>query len=225
MSGGGLLKIVPVTGPPGAGKTTALMALDRQLPQLARFSVRDYGLWLAARGDPLGERMRDTLLRQELLSDELVRREFLHFLDNIPSDAVVVAVEGYPKDPVQCGDLVRSVRSREAGIAAFVMIDIPDDVVRDRVMSRRLCSICGIAAGISLLACPRCGGAIVRRCDDERSRLAHRLAEYREMSRQVQAYFAELGVLHCIDGMRPSDEVRALLTEILTAEGAILALQ
>ncbi len=91
-------RVVPVTGPPGAGKSSALIALQRGSADFARMGVRDYGLDLAARNDPLGLAMRDTLQHQELLSDELVRAEFLHLLDNVPNTVRVVAVEGYPRD-------------------------------------------------------------------------------------------------------------------------------
>src|SRR5262249_14548555 len=117
--------VVPVTGPPGAGKSTALLALDRDHPELARFGVRDYGLRLASQGDPLGLAMRDTLLRQELLTDDLVRREFLHFMAALPRGVRVVAVEGYPRDAAQCRDLLGAVEAIGARVTAFVMVDIP----------------------------------------------------------------------------------------------------
>jgi adenylate kinase len=208
--------VVPVTGPPGAGKSTALLALDSGLPELARFGVRDYGLLLAAAGDPLGLAMRDALVRQELVSDELVLREFLHFMAALPERVLVVAVEGYPRDTAQCRDLVGAVGAIGARLTAFVVVDVPDEVARARVAGRRLCVRCGTpAAGPAAAACAGCGGPVSRRADDDAGRFDRRLASYREVSQEPRGYFAGLGLLRAVDGTRPSAEVRTCLAGLL----------
>lgn len=208
--------VVPVTGPPGAGKSSALIALQRQSADLARMGVRDYGLYLAARNDPLGLAMRDTLQRQELLTNDLVRAEFLHFIDNVPNTVQVVAVEGYPRDTAQCADLVGAVRERGTWVAAFVVVDIPDDVVRERAAQRQLCVHCGAPTSRpAVVTCPDCGGPVVRRRDDEPGALARRLADYREVSKGPRDYFGERGLLHVVDGLLPADEVQTELAALL----------
>lgn len=210
------LAVVPVTGPPGAGKSTALLALARQHPELARFGVRDYGLHLAAIGDPLGLEVRDPLLRQELLTNAQVRRAFLHFLDATPPGTRTVAVEGYPRDTAQCADLLDVVWSWGADVAAFVVVEIPDDQVRARVAGRRLCVQCGVpAAGAGDTRCAGCGGPFSRRRDDDADRLERRLADYREVSRGPRSYFADRGLLHVVDGLASAEEVRRRLAGVL----------
>lgn len=139
-------RILPVTGPPGAGKTTALISLAAEHPQLARFGVRDFGLELARAGDPLGLQMRETLLRGGLVSDVLVRREFLCFLDRLPDQVVAVAVEGYPRDQRQCRDFTEVVAAVDGELAGLIAVDLPDEAVRARVAGRRICTRCGIPA-------------------------------------------------------------------------------
>jgi adenylate kinase len=211
--------VFSIIGPPGAGKSTALLALAGRCPQFARFGVRDYGLRLAGAGDPLGLAMRDPLLRQELLPDELVRRAFARFLDDLPPGARVVAVEGYPRNARQCADLLDGLRERGFEMAGLVVIDIPDGVVRQRVTNRRLCSACGKPSdGAGAPTCSDCGGAIARRLDDEDAWLERRLMDYREVSRWLRAFFAERGLLRLIDGLRSAGEVRAALTDVLRLE-------
>ncbi|MFF1787576.1 adenylate kinase family protein [Kitasatospora sp. NPDC058243] len=213
---------VLVTGPPGAGKSTALMALDDRHPDLARFGVRDYGLRLAAAGHPLGTRMRETLLRQELLPDELVRLEFAHFLDHLPAAVRVVAVEGYPRDLPQCDDLLRTAADRDVRVTGFAVVTVPDGTARTRVANRRLCVECGATTDApDAPACPGCGGGVMRRRDDAAASFERRLADYHRIIGDLRAYFAERSLLREVDGTRPSDEVRAALWESLDAMDAM----
>ncbi len=213
------VSVHPVTGPPGAGKTTALMSLDQRNARFTRFGVRDYGLRLAQEGHPLGLEMRDTLLRGELLTNDLVQHEFTHFLDGLPDRIRSVAVEGYPRDLAQCGDLVRAVASRGGRLGPLVMIEVSDDLVRARVARRRICADCGLPAPEA--ACPDCGGPATVRGDDGSDRLARRLSDHRRLGEEVGAYFADLGLLEIVDGTRPAEEVTDALAALLLHEAAL----
>lgn len=208
--------MVCVTGPPGAGKSTALRALEDQCSQLARFSVLEYGLRLAAANDPLGLAMQGALLRQELLPNEFVLQEFLHFMDNLSRGISAVAIESYPRDAQQCEDLLSELRRRSAHLKAIVVVDIPDSAVHGRVSGRRLCTKCGAPAGDLVRAtCMQCGGVIAGRHDDEEPHLKRRLADYRKVARDLAAHAQERGVLHLIDGLRPTSHVQAELADLL----------
>jgi adenylate kinase len=212
--------VYPVTGPPGAGKTTALTYLDRHLAGLARFAVRDYGLRLAERGDPLGTLLRDPLLRHELLPDELVRGEFNHFLHHLGDGVRWVIAEGYPRDIGQCAHFVDTVASWGAKVPALVVIDVPDEVAVARTSRRRFCARCGVSAHPADPAeCPDCGSRFTGRSDDAPARFGRRLADYRRLGAFVAAYFAERGALHVLDGCRSPIEVRRHLADLLTGDG------
>jgi adenylate kinase len=209
------LAVFSVVGPPGAGKSTALLALAQHHPELARFGVRDYGLRLASAGDPLGLAMREPLLRQELLPDELVLLSFSRFMDELAPGTSVVAVEGYPRSARQCADLTGDLRNRGCAPPGLVVIEVPDDVVRKRVADRRLCAACGKPTDdLARSSCADCGGAIARRLDDGETSLQRRLADYREVSQRLRAFFADSGP-HFIDGLRSAREVRMTLAGVL----------
>jgi adenylate kinase len=213
--------IHPVTGPPGAGKTTALVSLVEEHPELARFGVRDYGLELAEAGHPLGLKMRDTLLHGHLVSDDLVRTEFLHFLERVPSGTRSVAVEGYPREPRQCADLIEVIASVGAQLGSLIVVDVPDDVVATRVMGRRICTTCGLPAPPETEAsCASCGGSIARRNDDAEERLRSRLTDFRALSTTLWPYFRQRNLLHVIDGLQSPDDVRRELRELLLPDSA-----
>ncbi|MFG2049367.1 adenylate kinase family protein [Micromonospora sp. NPDC048935] len=208
-----------MVGPPGAGKTTALLSLAAVHPSLARFGVRDYGLDLADAGHPLGLELRGDLLRGALLSDRLVRQEFTHFLDHLPKRADVVTVEGYPRDLAQTEDFFEVVRAAGARVAAMVVIDAPDDLLWTRVAQRKICATCGRpVAGDAAIRCPRCGGSVVRRGDDEEERVARRVADYRRLAAEVGEYFGQRDLLRTVDGTRGVAVVREELQEVLMSD-------
>lgn len=212
------LRVYPVTGPPGAGKTTALLCLADEHEWLARFGVRDYGLALAAAGHPLGLSMRDALLRGNLLPDDLVQREFTHFLHRLPDKVRVVAVEGYPRDRRQSAQFFEAVAAAGGAVAGLIVVDVPDSIVWRRVADRRICAACGRLVTRDVGdRCPACGGAATRRGDDARHRLAHRLHDYRRLSNEVGAYFAERQALRVVHGSSSESEVREALLRLLSS--------
>lgn len=211
-----MLRIHPVTGPPGAGKTTAVISLDREHTWLARFGVRDHGLELADREHPLGLAMRDTLLHGQLVSDRLVRELFEHFLDELPAGVEVVAVEGYPRDMRQCADLAEVIALRGHALGELLALDIPDEVVTGRVARRRICVACGAPDSlVSMASCDSCGGPLIRRHDDAAERVTQRLRDYRTVSAEVRSWFGGRGLLHVIDATAGPAEVRTALGAML----------
>lgn len=213
------LRVHPVTGPPGAGKTTALVSLDREHSWLSRFAVREYGLFLAETGHPLGLKMRDTLLHGELLPNDLVQQEFAYYLSQLPDEVESVAVEGYPRDPEQCQDLAEVVASVAGRLAGLIVLDVPDAVVLARVANRRICTRCGLPADLPEGTCPSCGGPTAPRHDDARERLERRLRDFRTISADVRSYFVQRRLLMVVDGLRGPDEVRRRLETLLAPDG------
>jgi adenylate kinase len=197
-----------VTGPPGAGKSTALIGLAEQCVQIARFGVRDHALRLANQGNPLGLQLRDTLLGDSVrptdqVTNHLVRRGFAHFLACLPAEVSTVLVDGYPRNLGQCADLVRTVTERIARLGTAIVFDIPDAVVATRIRSRRICGVCGLPITDPIRAtCRLCGGSAERRADDHADAAGERLAGYRFRATQIQSYFAERTSLAFVDGQR-----------------------
>jgi adenylate kinase len=99
-------------------------------------------------------------------------------------------VDGFPRNAVQAEFFLESY-----DIDGVINLEMPDSEVELRVLSRRLCSGCGL--DYNLIAsrpdvedvCDVCGGALVRRTDDHPEALANRLSDYHEKTRPVIELF------------------------------------
>jgi adenylate kinase len=205
------LSVVLVTGPPGVGKTTSLLEVVRSIDAVERFAVRDYGFRLALEGHPLGLRTVNTLRRFEMLTDQEVNLYFQHFLDLLPATKQAIAVEGYPKTAPQCADLMVTLRETGAAVTAFVVVEAPDEVLLQRVASRRICPECGVPTGSPESVCADCSVPGIPRADDAIARHRGRILQYRQSEKLVERFFADRGLLVTIDGQAPPHAVTGQL--------------
>ena len=110
--------------------------------------------------------------------------------------------------------LFTSARS-SLGLASQVSfnLEMPDSEVERRVLSRRLCSGCGL--DYNLIAsrpavediCDVCRGALVRRTDDQPEALANRLRDYHDKTRPVIDLFERKEFVVHIDATQSRDAV------------------
>jgi adenylate kinase len=125
-------------------------------------------------------------------------------------------LDGFPRTVVQATALERMV----AGRGALVVLDIvvPEDVLVQRLATRRICSKCGAyAAPAWTTACGKCGGALVTRVDDGIEIVRERLKVYQRQTQPLVEYYAARRSFTSIDGNRPPDVVTAAVDAALDA--------
>ena len=119
-------------------------------------------------------------------------------------------LDGFPRSASQACFFLESY-----DIDAVIHIQVPDDVVRDRVLSRRLCDGCGL--DFNLIShrpkvenvCDVCGGKLVSRPDDTPEALADRLRDYHEKTEPVLDQFRRKELVLDIDGTALPDKIHA----------------
>jgi adenylate kinase family enzyme len=73
---------------------------------------------------------------------------------------------------------------------AVILLEVPDQVVQERILSRRLCSKCGVEYNLIshrptvVGVCDLCGGRLVTRADDTPQAVQSRLRDYHDKTRR-----------------------------------------
>jgi len=197
-----------VLGRQGAGKGTQASRLAGHLGvphistgELLREAVRE--------GTDFGRKAKEYMDRGELLPDDVmigIVEERLALADALPG----YILDGFPRTAAQARALDELTADRPIDLA--VDLDVPADVVVERISSRRVCVGCGAvysttAPPTSDWTCDVCGGEVVQRDDDTEDAVRRRLALYEEQTRPLLEFYAAQGRLTTVDGMGDPDEV------------------
>jgi adenylate kinase len=177
-----------IIGVQGSGKGTQSRLLARDF-DLVHISVGDIFRWHVRNHTKLGTRVRDVIAAGGLVDDDTTERVVRERLDEHDWNHGFI-VDGFPRDRRQAGFFLQSY-----DVDAVIHLHLPDDEVRRRVLSRRVCSRCGTewdrtAADPEPGArCPKCGGELNPRMDDTEEALATRLRLYRQNIEDVLELF------------------------------------
>ncbi len=201
-------------GRQGAGKGTQAVRLSQRygVPHIStgdmlRAAVKD--------GTEFGMRAKQIMDAGELVSDDVMLGIISERLAE-PDAAPGWLLDGFPRTLPQAEGLLALVG--DDGIDLAIDLDVPEDVVVERISSRRVCEECGTIGSVSDPdACARCGGRMVQRDDDTEDAVRARLALYAETTLAVVAWFAERGALVRIDGVGAPDEVTPRLHAAIDA--------
>lgn len=169
-------------------------------------------------GTPLGIDADKLTSRGQLVPDRLIVELVKSWLETHNGSFVF---DGFPRTTGQAGALEEVLNKRKTPLEVAFSLDANFSTIQDRVARRMVCGNCGNIVSVGLHVgnaesrCPRCGGPLHRRSDDNDETLRQRMAEYREKSEPLIAYYAERGVLRRIDANRTPDEVFAGIATIL----------
>jgi len=212
---------VVVTGPPAAGKSTAVSRLLAAHDSVLHFKVRVHFQALLAAGHPVAVGIEAQIKARDQLSDATVAWGFDNFIAT-GAGATHVLVEGYPRNAAQLNDMRAVAEERDVMLGGLVIFDAPDAVLRQRARNRLACFQCDVTAdgGVSL-TCPRCGGTLTSRPDDSPNQLASRISQFRRTRRQMEEMFRRYGKVVTLNAQRTTDELAADLGRVLACMGGI----
>jgi adenylate kinase len=181
-------------GPPGSGKGTQAERLGAERGFVA-LATGDLLREARAAGTDLGRRASEYMDRGDLVPDDLIVamiRDELAGLDDKP-----VLLDGFPRTVAQADALAGALEERGRELAAAVLIDVPDDVVVERISGRHQ-----------------------DRDDDSPETVKERLRVYHRETEPLVAYYDERGLLHRVDGEGDADAVsERIRAELAEASG------
>ena len=206
------MDVVILLGAPGSGKGTVagrLVAADKTLRHVSSGELlRDAVEHHTAAGDEADAYMK----RGELVPDALIARIVADLMAELDGPRALL-LDGFPRTVVQAQALDRTIESCGASLAAVVLLEVPDEILVDRIAGRRMCSVCGAGYHVTNLPprvdgiCDACGGALKVRKDDNPETAKNRLAVYQAQTVPLIEFYEARGVLRRVQGTGPIDEI------------------
>ena len=111
-------------------------------------------------------------------------------------------LDGFPRTVRQAEEL--SEMGVELDVA--VSIEVPDEVIVERMSGRRVCASCGLSYHVhdnpskDGKTCDRCHTELSQRADDAPEVVKNRLMTYHEKTEPLKEYYSKRGILKLVDG-------------------------
>jgi adenylate kinase len=203
-----------VMGPQGCGKGTQAKMLETDF-DLVHISVGDIFRWQVQRHTKLGARVKRIVASGLLVPDEMVNEVVTERLELHDWNYGFI-LDGFPRNENQAVFFLERY-----DVDAVLLIEVPDEVVLERIMSRRLCSGCGLDYNLIFHRpaisdrCDVCKSGLVARADDNLDAVKGRLRDYREKTQPIIDLFGRKELVVAVDGTKASVAVQSELRERL----------
>jgi len=177
-----------IMGIQGSGKGTQAQLLAAEL-DLVHISVGDIFRWNVEHHTKLGAQVRRIMAVGELVDDELVETIVRQRLQDHDWNYGFI-IDGFPRNVRQAEFFLESY-----DLDAVILLELPDEEVAKRVLSRRICASCGLDYNVvgrrpeESEICATCGGQLVMREDDNPEALAARLGDYHAKTKPIIELF------------------------------------
>lgn len=212
------MKIV-VLGGPGAGKGTQLMKISQRLG-MVHISTGDIFRENISKQTELGKLADSYISKGQLVPNEVTCNMVADRLQKEDCKNGY-ALDGFPRTIEQAIFLGNYLKENNEDLDAVVDIEVPDEMIVDRLCGRRVCSECGASFHIKYTqpkqegVCDHCGATLIQRKDDQEETIQNRLQVYHNQTEPLIAFYRSTGKLLEIDGNGTADEVECRILSAL----------
>jgi adenylate kinase len=184
------------------------------------------------------------ILRERASVDDELGHEIKNMIDNgifVPNDIIFEAIEykitqpdcengyildGFPRNLEQAKGYSDLLNKLNKDLGVVINLTIPEDLLKQRIIGRRLCKECGAIYNIynpefqpkQEGICDKCGGELYQRADDNEESMNTRVKTYYEVTEPIIDYYKKQGVLKSVDSSRTPEETFKDIEEILKGE-------
>ena len=188
-------------GPPGAGKGTKAEIVAERLgiPTISTGAIIREAIKF---GSPMGVEAKKFIDAGNLISDDVVIGIVKERLAKSDCKRGFI-LDGFPRTVSQ------AIALEDMGVLIdrVVFIDVPDEVIFDRMSGRRVCQKCGATYHVTDHPskagdlCEKCGGELMIRSDDAPEVVHSRLEVYHTTTEPLYDYYVSKGNLVHVDGL------------------------
>jgi len=193
-------------GAPGAGKGTVaklLTAIDGSV----QISTGDILRGAVQAGTELGREAEAYMKRGDLVPDSLIMGIMEKRLQE-PDCKKGFLLDGFPRTIPQAEALTELLKQLKITLDMVVNIDVPREVILDRLCTRRTCENSKCQAIYNVKSsppkqagiCDKCGSAVIQRDDETEEAILHRLETYNKKTAPLIGYYENKGLLKTVTG-------------------------
>jgi adenylate kinase len=213
------MKII-LLGAPGAGKGTVaklLTALDGSV----QISTGDILRGAVQAGTELGLKANAFMKSGDLVPDELIMDIMKDRLQESDCEKGFL-LDGFPRTIPQAEALKTLLADIGVTLDMAVSLDVPRDVILDRLTTRRTCENSGCQAIYNVKSsptkvdgiCDKCGSKVIQREDETEEAISHRLETYNEKTAPLAGYYEAEGLLMNVNATSSDTVVNAIQDRI-----------
>ncbi len=186
-------------GAPGAGKGTVAKLLTK-IDGSVQISTGDILRGAVAAGTELGKKAEAAMKAGDLVSDDLIMGIMEERLKEDDCKAGYL-LDGFPRTIPQAEALKELLEKMGEKLDCAVEIDVPREVILDRLTTRRTCTECGEIYNVKSNPpkeegkCDKCGGPVVQRDDETEEAISNRLNVYNEQTAPLVDFYRNEGLL------------------------------
>jgi len=209
-------------GAPGAGKGTQAKKIAEKY-QVPHISTGDIFRANIKNNTALGKKAKEFIDEGHLVPDDLTVELIVSRLLEADCDNGYI-LDGFPRTIPQAHSFDQILADHHKKLDYVIDIEVPDQVIIDRMAGRRACKECGSTFHLQFMPpkqegiCDICGGTLILRKDDDPETVKERLHVYHEQTQPLKDYYSESDILVVADGMDDIKEVFKHITFILDHE-------
>jgi adenylate kinase len=203
---------IVLLGAPGAGKGTVAKQLT-DFDGSVQISTGDILRNAVKAKTKLGLEAQGYMERGELVPDKLIM-DIMEARLQEPDCAKGFILDGFPRTIPQATDLKALLAKIGIKLDAVINLDVPKDVILDRLTTRRTCSNPDCQEIYNIKSkppspegkCLKCGSPAVQRADETVDAITQRLETYNEKTAPLASFYEKEGLLKTIASLS-SEEI------------------
>lgn len=207
-------------GAPGAGKGTVAKMLT-ELDGSVQISTGDILRGAVQAGTELGKKAEAFMKAGDLVPDDLIMGIMEARLQE-PDCQKGFLLDGFPRTIPQAEALGELLTRLGIALDMAVNIDVPRDVILDRLTTRRTCANSACQAIYNVKSnppkqegvCDKCGSPVVQREDETEEAISKRLETYNDKTAPLIGFYDREGLLLTVDATSSEAVIKAIQNKL-----------